>query len=549
MLQHSPVSQLPLEIFVDIMTLVAEARPASAYTNAELPRRRKARPNELFACMRVCRTWRQLILSTPRFWTTLSIDGVINSKNAVRKAAWIAHRADGGLPPAAGGTPRSLPLFAQSGAGGVKRLVLTAAQELSDLAFEGILATIQSPEATCNLEEVVCSFVDGARTTMTVQAEAKRSARLISFLHASSRGSLRLLAICTGGRIYPDFDLASLFAAFPRLETLNLRGSALSPFVVGINATFLRPSLASLATSDRPDDPSSLPSAADDRPGSSTTAPWRAKSLAITGAVFVSDSPCEVASFPRLEHLELDVVGAGTTWDLLSAPKLRTYRALLYGETHVAELPMPDLAQAWSRVEDIRLGGAKRFASRLLQEAIRLGPLRFDHLRSVDLSFASLSNDQLSLLFESVNAPVLENLVLASTTAVPPETRLVLPRQLLALKRLNISHTAWATDQTVRDLISSAPRLEALEIRGNVNLSGRPLMELVRARMAAPADQGDALAEEGSLIVYSELTTLALEGCTKIETPAVEWLKKHVRPGGVKFQFVDPNERRSSSCY
>jgi hypothetical protein len=44
---------------------------------------------------------------------------------------------------------------------------------------------------------------------------------------------------------------------------------------------------------------------------------------------------------------------------------------------------------------------------------------------------------------------------------------------------------------------------------------------------------------------YSLIVDLALEGCTKIETAAVEWLRKHIRPGGVRFQFLDPSERRS----
>lgn len=543
--QYSPISQLPLELFVDIISLVSEPRPAKDYSNAEIPRRRKNRPNALFTCMRVCRSWRQLILSTPRFWSTLSIDGVINSKNAERKAVWIAQRASGAdvtapgeARPAGSAQSRSL----HHGRGGIQRLVITAAQELPEAAFETILKVLETSGSATTLREVVCSFADGQRTTVSVQGEATRSSRLVRFLHEHARERLQFFGMSTGGRIYPDFDLGSFFHAFPRLEALNLRGSALSPSIVGINVPFLRPSMA--ATTAAIQSTGFTVALSPPPPNETLPPPTRARHLAITGAVFVSDVPCHLASFPNLEHLELDVVGAGTPWQLLSARGLKTYRATLYGESHVVELPIPDLAAAWAQVEDIRLGGAKRFASRLLQEAIRLGPLRFNHLRALDLSFASLTNEQLGVLFNSTNAPVLETLVLASTTASPPEVQLVLPDRLDALKRLDISHTAWVTDRTVRGLIKSAPMIEALEVRGNVALSGRPLMELVRSR-ACPETASAATDD----VVYSEVTTLALEGCTKIETPAVEWLKKHIRPGGVKFQFIDPSERRSSYCY
>lgn len=541
-MQRSPISQLPLEIFVEIISLVTEPTPLTEYTSAQIPRPRKGRPNALFTCMRVCRAWRRSILSTARFWTTLKIDGTINNKNAERKALWVAERAAGGDPSLLDAkrnrTRISSPAFPLIGAG-IQRVVITAAQELSEQAFDAVLAVVAG---STTLRQVVCSFADGLRTTSSVQTEARRASRLVNLLHERARETLQFVSICTGGRIYPDFDLGHFFVAFPNLVSLNLRGSAVSSFIVGINAAFLRPSFASLAV-DAINSSDELAAAVGTK--SESPAPTRARSVTITGAVFVSDTSCHLASFPQLEHLELDIVGAGTIWQLLSAPRLRTFRATLFGESHVVNLPIPDLAAAWSHVEDLRLGGAKRFAARLLQEAIRIGPLRFNHLRDLDLSFANLTNEQLSVLFDSTNSPMLETMSLASTTASPSEVKLVLPSRLDALRRLNISHTAWATDDTIRALIVSAPRLEALEARGNVSLSGRPLMELVRARMSGEDD----LAERGEAGPYSCLTTLALEGCTKIETPAVEWLRKHIRPGGVKFQFMDPCDRRSSYCY
>ena len=40
------------------------------------------------------------------------------------------------------------------------------------------------------------------------------------------------------------------------------------------------------------------------------------------------------------------------------------------------------------------------------------------------------------------------------------------------------------------------------------------------------------------------MTELKLEGCDKLETAAVDWLRKNTRPGVVKFQFLDPADRR-----
>ena len=75
---------------------------------------------------------------------------------------------------------------------------------------------------------------------------------------------------------------------------------------------------------------------------------------------------------------------------------------------------------------------------------------------------------------------------------------------------------------------------------GNAFITGRPIMELVLSRIP-PVEEGKEKEKEKR---WSEMKELKLEGCDKLETEAVEWLRKNTRPGVVRFQFVDPNDRR-----
>lgn len=489
--------------------------------------------------MRVCRTWYQLIRATPQLWTTLCIDGVINQKNVERKVTFYLERASSGR--AGLVKPR-----ATVPSRGLKRLVITAAQDIPPPTFAALLAAIAAAGSAATLREVVLSFVDGSRTTVSVDNEMLRATELLVFLHTHCRETLDVLGVCTQSRIYPDFDLTCVYTSFPRLTSLSLWGATSSSSVLGLRAPFLRSGIAPL--------PPLSADPADSPPPPVVHPRTNARHLRANGVVFIADSDCHLESFPHLVDLDLDIIGARVVWQLLSAPNLRRCNASIYGEGHVTALPMPDLAQAWARLEHLRLGGAKRFAPRLLDEAIKLGPLPFSHLTHVDLSFASLSSRHLTALFDSTNAPHLETLNLASTMVAPPVTALVLPARMDALSALNVSHTMWVTDATIRAVRECAPRLERLEARGCAFITGRPVLELVRQRMP-PASDGEGTGggeaatggKKGKAPRFSLLTDLALEGCTKIEPAAVEWLKKHVRPGGVRFQFVDPAERRGRS--
>ncbi|GAA5927191.1 hypothetical protein JCM1841_004244 [Sporobolomyces salmonicolor] len=561
--EFSPLSQLPLEIFFEIISLATLPPPSSSFANAELPRVKPARPNTLVSAMRVCRAWYSAIKSSPRFWSTLRLDGIINQKNAQRKTRLCLQRALGNTDALTGGSAKgskeTLRRMRRDGSStaaaagmGIHRLIITAAQDLPSPTFTAILALLEEAGVAPTIREVVLSFVDGSRTTVSIEREATMSTELLVFLQRHSTASLDFLSICTGGRIYPDFDLTTMYLAFPALTTFNMWGNTSSNFVLGLRAPFLRNGIlvpSSFSSADEP--PSPLP-------------PTSARHLTVSGAVLVADSTCQLSSFPHLTSLELDIIGASIIWELLSAPNLSKYHAVVYGESHIAEQPLPDLATSWARVEDLRIGGAKRLAPRLIGHAISLD-LRFDHLRALDLSFVSLAEEHLAL-FSSDRAPNLETLNLASTTLAPRHLSLPIP-QLDALKALNVSHTLWTTDETIRDLVRRTPRLEKLAVLGNAFITGRPVMELVLARMPPPAEEEEeAAAAEGAAVVvagksargarkglsavesrrqrYSDLVELRLEGCDKIEAIAVEWLRRNMRPGAVKFQFFDPTERK-----
>ncbi|GAA5911203.1 uncharacterized protein JCM6883_001937 [Sporobolomyces salmoneus] len=534
--EFCPFSNLPLEIFVEIISIATAPPPSSRYTINEIPRSRPPRSNPLVNLMRVSRNWCRVIKGSPQLWQTLRLDGIINAKNAVKKTRIYLQRALGqGEDSSSNGRNigRSIVkhkvLEGDTTARGIQRIIFTAAQDIPSPAFTSILEQLQEAGVTSTLREVVLSFVDGSLTTISNEREASIATELLVFLHSHSQTCLVSLSICTGGRCYPAFDLTSIYLAFPRLESFNIWGSTTSNFVSNLRAPFLHN--ANSISEDTEDDASH--SDVEEPP---LPPPTNARNLTVTGSVLVADISCRLSSFPRLESLELDLIGGSIVWDLLSTPNLSKFYAVIYGESHTLSLPVPDLASSWAKLQHLKLGGAKYLPGRFLNHAISLD-LSFHHLTSLDLSFSSLSTRHLALFDSRTQAPHLETLNLASTTTGPTESALVLP-QLDSLKSLDVSHTLWTNDETIRDLVKKCSKLEKLAVVGNAFITGRPVMELVLARKP-PRVEGD---EGGTR--FSEMTELKLEGCDKLETAAVEWLKKNTKPGVVKFQFIDPADRR-----
>ncbi|ORY92837.1 Proteophosphoglycan 5 [Leucosporidium creatinivorum] len=512
--EHSPLSHLPAEIFIDIISLAIER--SSDYTASLTPRLKPPRPNTLLAALSVSRTWYQTISGAPRLWSTLRIDGEINSKTFKAKARGWALKSLGRS------AKEELRRASEDGPG-LNRLIITAAQEFSPTALQETLTNLQKVGALNSLRHFTISFVDGNRTVEAASRESKMTAETLTFLYSHLSTTLLSFTLCSRGRIYPDFETASFYFAFPSLHTLRLCGNTTSTSVAGIRGDFL----------SRYNVIKDLDGELEDRP------PTKARHLTLGGAALVTDAPIRLIDFPLLEGLDLEAIGAASFWELLSAPDVKQYHAVVYGENHVVELPLPSVAEAWRRVESLRLGGAKRLAPRLLDEAAS-ARLSFPHLTNLDLAFVSLSTSQLAL-FDSSNAPFLASLNLSSTTCSTFGASFALPT-FAALKILNISHTLWVTDDTIRSLVALTPQLERLSAIGCVNLSGRPLMELVRFRMAPPpvvAEGGGGGVE--SKAQYSQLVEMRLDGCTKIETTAVDWLRKYVQ--SFKFTWLDPAEK------
>lgn len=482
--------------------------------------------------MRVCRNWFRIIKGSPQLWHTLRLDGIINAKNAEKKTRLFLQRALGQDEEnrSGRGVPRSIvnhdALEVTTTARGIQRIVFTAAQDIPSPAFTSILEQLRESGVTSTLREVVLSCVDGSRTTLSNEREATIANELLVFLHAHSQACLVSFSICTAGRCYPAFDVASIYHAFPRLESFNIWGRRVSNFVSNLRAPFL------LNMNSREE--------SDDVPGGSiddslpSPTPTNARALTVTGSVLIADSPCRLSSFPHLTSLELDLLGGSVIWDLLSAPDLRKFHVALDGD----DLPpsLPDLASSWAKIESLALGGSKLLPARLLEHAISID-LGFQHLTSLDLTFCSVSTRHLALFDSRTRAPHLETLKLASTTTGPTKSDLVLP-QLDSLRSLDLSHTLWTNDETIRDLVPKCGKLVKLAVVGNAFITGRPVMELVLARKPPPVEGGAGGTR------FSDMTELKLEGCDKLETAAVDWLRKNTRPGVVKFQFLDPADRR-----
>ncbi|GAA5959987.1 hypothetical protein JCM3765_006124 [Sporobolomyces pararoseus] len=536
--ESCPFSNLPLEIFVEIISLATLPPPSTRYTMNEIQRARPLRTNPLVTAMRVCQSWCRIIKGSPQLWQTLRLDGVINAKNSEKKTRIYLRRALGQGDDSTDSrnlgrtVVRHKTLEETTTARGVQRIIFTAAQDIPSPAFTSILQQLRDAGVTSTLREVVLSFVDGSRTTASNEREASIATEILVFLHTYSQTCLTSLSICTGGRCYPAFDLTSIYLAFPRLESFNIWGSTTSNFVSNLRAPFLHNGTSSKLDDD---DDGNNSDPAHSKVAELPPTPTNAKNLTVTGSVLVADSICRLSSFPRLESLELDLIGGSIVWDLLSTPNLLKFHAVIYGENHILGLPLPDLAASWARLEHLKIGGAKYLTGRFLNHAISLN-LDFHHLTSLDLSFSSLSTQHLALFDSRNQAPFLETLNLASTTTGPTGSTLVLP-QLDALKALDLSHTLWTNDETIRDLAKKCSKLEKLAVVGNAFITGRPVMELVLVRKPARVE-----GEEGTK--FSQMKELKLEGCDKLETAAVDWLRKNTKPGVVKFQFIDPADRR-----
>lgn len=483
--QYSPISRLPADLFLDIILLASTSSPRE-WNSFPTPRSKNPAPNPLLSAMHVSRTWYSAISSSPRLWSTLAIDGVINRKNAVEKAVWWSRRARG---------RRQGEDDAKDDAKGLKKIVVTAASEINPVTFVRLYEALKKEEAVGDLREFTISFVDGALNTF----EATQASMSLAFLWEACESSLETLIYATEAKVHLQLDILRLGTKFPSLRDLRIWG--------GTGATVSLDSQA-LSKGCRSTD---------------LKAPPPLVHLALHNCP-VYGQKVELSDFPALRNLDLHITDATALWNILSTPSLKSCRLRVPPSYDFATPRQTNVSSAWRVIEDLALIGRSTIICTLLDLAVAAN-LALPFLTTLDLTGARLTDPRLSL-FDSLNAPLLTSLNLRNSTYSPDPP---FP-SLHSLLSLNVANTSWTTDDFVRSLIAKTPRITQLNLSGNPLLTGRPIMELVRFR--AP--------EEGS---RSELVELRLEGCVGIETSAVEWLRKAVRPGGVRFMFMEAKEK------
>lgn len=508
--QHSPLSQLPTEIFIHIIHYVLDA------TSTCFGSRVKNRcVNPLYALLAVNKTWYNIIVDTPSLWSTLHLAGDIDSKTAATKVRLWTGRSNAS-------TDSSTE---QKGSNhlGIKRLVINSAQDFPDQTLVNLLQDFKGRGAFRNLQSFDMSLT---RSSLLAERSPSVVARVFSdailWLRVSSAASLRQLAIHCQLRPMLQFKLSDIANKLPALDTLFISGTFASCKYNILQAPWL-----------------------DVEHEYNAAAPVsRLRALRLDGHTVIEAEVCRPEDYPNLEDLEMEAAGLLSYWPLLSAPNLRRFHTVMYGEQAVSTLPLPDVATAWKKVESLRLGGARRFAPRLLDAAIA-AQITFAHLTALDLSYTSLSTRQLAL-FGSDNAPQLSSVILHSTTCGALAGTISLP-PLVKVKLLDVSHTMWMDDNAIQSLIELAPSIERLYANGLSEISGRPLMELVRHRVgpvtgaaSSENESNDPSSTVSTERIFSQLVELRIEGCVKVQPDAVKWLRGNMVRGGLKHSFTDP---------
>lgn len=187
------------------------------------------------------------------------------------------------------------------------------------------------------------------------------------------------------------------------------------------------------------------------------------------------------------------------------------------------------------------------------------------------------------------HAPALTNLTLDGSPMLLSQTfppggasGLSWPASMPALETLSLARCAWVTDDLIAQLERAAPKLARLNLAGNAQLTGPPIVRLVRARGIVPppapsqpappapsstfpegargviargrtsaATAPPASVRGASPLPLSKLVSAIIElnlvDCTRVQQDAVEWLRAHMRAGALVYRFSDPgaDDRRS----
>ncbi|KAK4046223.1 hypothetical protein OIV83_006255 [Microbotryomycetes sp. JL201] len=486
-----PLANLPTEIFAEIIAYAVN--DVTDYTSTPRPWKGRGKLSTFSAVQGVCKSWRHAIASNKRFWTVLCLDGEINGKNALLKARLWEARA------------RSDP-FGSHQSSAITRLVLTAMTLVTPLQAEDWIDYLDGTAIFSGLSEVTISTVDSPQRA---ELEAAHLQRWLEHLVEKSP-NLRRLTICSANRLGAEFQARSAFVAFPLLRSFRVFGKTSGGVTGGIPIR--------CEPFQRLD--------SQEEAQAHLAYPTNAEELVWCGVISAQDQHSRLCDFPRLRTLDIEMLGVNLIWELLSAPDLERFHVVLYGETRIAALDLPDLEKSWRLVKSLRLGGANRFAPRLLARAVEINTT-FRHLTMLDLAWVALTQKALDL-FCTDNAPLLSDVSLTGTTAVPTGASLTLP-PMSACRRLNISSTLWTKDLDIQVVSEHSPKLEELVASWAIELTGRPLMQLVKNRQD--------VADDGTPLKLSSITLLNVTGCNRIDDVAIDWLRRHIKPGGFVYKF------------
>ncbi|KAK4703690.1 hypothetical protein P7C70_g2526, partial [Phenoliferia sp. Uapishka_3] len=481
--QFSPLSGLPTELFIDIISLSLDA-----YNSYLGPQRSTTRRNPVVVATHVCRQWRKTLEVAPRLWSSLTLDG---SSKPRPKARWWASRAVG----------LSSPESQISGSGqqwgpGLSKLVVNRTQDIGIQGLSDMLEELEGMGAFRRLEEATFSWLDGAGTTQVHQHQLQR---VVTFLRAHAT-TLRSIKIETHCHLRIHFSLPRFGSTFSALRSLELRST---PAAVTAPDVYIPESLLPPVEDEGEWPPMAITRLVLVGPV------WRLRFPdGSIGAPLLAETDC-----PALTDVEFGSTSPTMTWDIFSCNNLRHLRILR--QIDQPTLPAPNLTPSARTLTTLSLDSCPALTTRLMQNAITLSSF-LPSLTSLNLNGATIYSELLAH-FASDHSPHLIELRLPRTNALPGQT-IQLPL-FGAVEVLDLSLCRWVTGQTLEETAKRLPKVERLNMTSCSCVSGSSVIGMVRAKRET--------------IPIKELNLTSFE----LKEKELNWLKANIRNTGFRHSY------------
>lgn len=487
------------------------------------------RINAVLAASQVCRSWRQAVGSASKLWSTLSIDGLLDTTRLIEKVAFWSRKSMG----------------RHGDDKGIRVLLVTNASEIQPDMYRDILALLVR-DRSCGMLE---SFGHAWMGNM-LGADAKEMAQQAQTFQALTidfkTSRLATIVLSSPVPLAFNYTFIKLQLLIPSLKTVILLGGAGGR----PTTTLFQRGLADL--------------------------PPVASNIEHLQLSTLRQARIGGCTFPKLKRLHLDKpdifgVDGAELWGLLSTPKLDELHLTAWRPTSIV---VPEVADSFSSLRALSIRSSVELGLRLLNLCVDAS-VSFQLLTHLDLTGARLHLPHLAQ-FNSTSAPVLVNLKLAKTTwqlATLQRGTVWLP-VMEKLEVLDVSSCAWPDDAFVAQLQTQVPQLLRLNLgsagKTSLAITGPPLMLWVRSRMAAappplpiepvtswscttnslysPSPPSAVVTLDLPPKLICAIKEMNLNGLAGIDAASVLWLKRHVRPGGVKYRlFLADEEKRQFS--